>query len=270
MSVTNIFQGGTPALGGLAFSPDGRELAVASDEGRVAFLDALTLRSLREPVRLHHSQITHLAYALNSSVLVTGGGFGAGITLTDLASGRVITNFNAIEGFFPLQPLAVSRDGKRLATGSPEGPVRVWDIASRQLVASSPRKVSVFADLAFSPNGRLLAIADLTGATMLLWDLDEQWPWRQRSGGVSAVNRIAFSPDGRTLASAGMDHTIRLWHLDIDQEVAILQGHSDWVWCVAFAQHGNALLSGSRDGTLRLWPALSFEEIQAQTSGNQP
>jgi WD40 repeat protein len=61
-----------------------------------------------------------------------------------------------------------------------------------------------------------------------------------------------------------MDHTIRLWHPEIDQEVAILKGHSEWIWCVAFAEHGNALLSGSRDGTLKLWQALSFEQIESQ------
>jgi WD40 repeat protein len=50
----------------------------------------------------------------------------------------------------------------------------------------------------------------------------------------------------------------------IGEEVAILTGHSAWVWCVAFADHGNALLSGSRDGTLKLWRALSFKEIEAR------
>jgi eukaryotic-like serine/threonine-protein kinase len=260
VAVTNVFQGGTPAFGGLTFSPDGRELAVGSDDGRVAFLDAVTLGSLREPIRLHDGQITHIAYALNGSVLVTGGGFGTGIKLTDVASGRVIADFSAIEGFFPIQPVAVSRDGRQLATGSPERRVCVWDIASRQLIASSPQKLGFFLDLAFSPDGKLLAIAGLRGS-VFLWDSSGQQPWRQLVGHAGAVSSLAFSPDGLTLASGGTDHTIRLWHPDIDQEVAVLKGHSEWVWCVAFADHGNALLSGSRDGTLRLWQAAPVEQL---------
>ncbi|MCX6929474.1 MAG: hypothetical protein NT154_40605, partial [Verrucomicrobia bacterium] len=234
-----------------------------SDEGRVAFLDAVTLGSLQEPLQLHSNQVTHVAYALNGSVLITGGGLGTGIKLTEVASGRVITNFSAVEGNSPMQPLAVTRDGQRLATGSPEGWLRVWDIASHQLVASSPWKVRFVADLAFSPDGKLLAFAEQPGS-IALWDLSGQRPPRKLVGHAGPVNRLAFSPDGRTLASGGMDHTIRLWHPEIDQEVAILKGHSGWVWCVAFAEHGNALISGSSDGTLKLWRALSFEQIQAQ------
>jgi WD40 repeat protein len=263
VAATSIFPGGAPGLGGLTFSPDGRQLAVGSDEGRVVFLDAVTLRSLQAPIQLHSNQITHIAYALNGSVLVTGGGFGTGIKLTDVASGRVITNFSAVEGAVPVQPLAVTRDGQRLVTGSPEGRLRLWDIASHKLLASSPWKVRFVTALAFSPDGKLLAIAEQPGS-IVLWDLSGQRPPCTLVGHAGAVNNLAFSPDGRTLASAGMDHTIRLWHPEVDQEVAILKAHSGWVWCVAFAQHGNALLSGSSDGTLKLWRALSFEQIQAQ------
>jgi len=249
-------------LGRLAFSPDGRKLAVGSSDGRVAFLDADTLESVKEPLKLHDSLITHIAYALNGTVLVTGGGFGTGIKLTDVASGRMIANFSGVVGSSPMQPLAVSSDGKRLATGSPEGWVHVWDIATCRVVASSLQKVRFPCDVAFSPDGKLLVFADDRGV-IFLWDLSGQRPLRKLVGHAGAVNILAFSPDGCTLASGGMDHTIRLWHPEIDQEVATLTGHAGWVWCVAFADHGNALLSGSRDGTLRLWRALSFEEIEA-------
>jgi WD40 repeat protein len=263
--IADVFKAGEPGLSlhGLAFSPDGRELAVGSGDGRVAFLEANSLKPLRAPMTLHDNEITHIAYAMNGGVLVTGGGFGTGIKLTDVSSGRILTNFSGVEGSFPLQPLAVSSDGQRLATGSPEGPVRVWDIAVRRLVASSQQKVKFLHAVAFAPNGRLLAFADERGA-IFLWDLSGHRPPRKLAGHSGPVNTLAFSPDGATLASGSMDHTIRLWHPAIDQEVAILKGHSAWVWCVAFAQQGEVLLSGSRDGTLKLWRALSFEQIRSQ------
>ncbi|MHC1767236.1 MAG: WD40 repeat domain-containing serine/threonine protein kinase [Verrucomicrobiia bacterium] len=259
----SILPGAVAGLAGVAFSPDGRQLAVGSGDGMVVLLDAGTLRSVREPARLHSNQVTHIAYALGGSVLITGGGFGTGIKFSEVASGRVITSFSAVEGAVPMQPLAVTSDGRRLATGSPEGRVRVWDIASRQLVARSPWRVRFVNDLAFSPDGKLLALAEQPGS-IVLWDLSGRRPPRKLGGHAGSVNRLAFSPDGRTLASGGMDHTIRLWHPEIDQEVAVLKGHSEWVWCVAFADHGNALFSGSRDGTLKLWRALAFEEIEAK------
>jgi WD40 repeat protein len=61
-----------------------------------------------------------------------------------------------------------------------------------------------------------------------------------------------------------MYHTIKLWHPEIEQELATLEGHSGWVWCLAFAQYGRTLVSGSRDGSLMVWCALSFEEIEAK------
>ncbi len=264
VAMTDVFKVGDPGwgFGRLTFSPDGRELAVGSSDGRVAFLDADTLERVKEPLKLHDGLITHIAYALNGTVMVTGGGFGTGIKLTDVASGRMIANFSGVVGSSPMQPLAVSRDGRRLATGSPEGWVHVWDIAQHRVVASSPQKVRFLDSVVFSPDSELLAFADERGV-IFLWDLRGQRPLRKLVGHAGAVNILVFSPDGCTLASGGMDHTIRLWHPEIDQEVAILTGHAGWVWCVAFAEHGNAILSGSRDGTLRLWRAMSFAEIAA-------
>ena len=258
-AATNVFAG----FSCVTFSPDGRRLAVGGGDGTAAFLDAVTLQPLTAPTNLHAGQITDIAYALGGVVLATGGGFGTGIKLTDVASGQSITNFSAVEeGFFPVQPLAVSPDGKRLATGSPDRLIRFWDVTTRQLLATCPQKVRFPDCMTFSPDGRLLAFADALGS-LYLWDPSGRRPMRRLSGHSGGVMALAFSPDG-TLASGGMDHTIRLWNPELDQEAAILTGHSGCILCLAFAEHGNALVSGSLDGMLRVWRALSFEQIEAR------
>ncbi len=263
LDVANIFGTRQALFSSARFSPDGSQLVVGSRDGRVAFLDAMTLELTKKPMQLHGSQVWDFDFSLDSRVLITSGGMGTGVKLTEIASGRLIREIRGVEGWYPPQPIAVSPDRTLLATGSPERLVRVWDIASGRLVLSSPQKVRFLHALAFSPDGRLLAYTDESGS-IFLWDFAGRRRLKKLVGHSGPVNTLAFSPDGRTLASGGMDHTIRLWHPEIDQEVAILTGHSEWVWCVAFALHGDILLSsGSRDGTLKLWQAASLGEIQA-------
>jgi eukaryotic-like serine/threonine-protein kinase len=260
---SNVFAVARSEFRSVTFSPDGRRLAVGDDNGMVAFLDATRLRPLMTPTNLHAAQVTDIAYALGGAVLVTGAGFGVGVTVTDVASGQLLAHFHAVEeGFYPLNPLAVSPDGTRVAMGSPDRAIRIRDVATGQVLATCPQKVRFPGCMTFSPDGRWLAFADTDGR-FYLWDPSGQQPIRRRSGHSGGVAALAFSPDG-TLASGGMDHTIRLWHPDIDQEVAILTGHSGWVLHLAFAEHGNALVSSSFDGTLKVWRALSFEQIAAQ------
>ncbi|MCX6929436.1 MAG: WD40 repeat domain-containing protein, partial [Verrucomicrobia bacterium] len=230
-AATNVLAVAKTGFSSVAFSPDGRHLAVGGDDGTAAFLDAVTLQPLTAPKNLHAGQVADIAYGLGGAVLVTGGGFGTGVALTDVASGQLITNFSAVEeGFYPLQPLAVSPDGKRLATGSPDRSIRLRDVASGLLLATCPEKVRFPFCMTFSPDRKLLAFADTFGF-LYLWDPSGRRPTRRLSGHSGAVTALAFSPDG-TLASGGMDHTIRLWHPELDQETAILTGHSGWILCL--------------------------------------
>ena len=249
------FGSGTAAVGAAAFSPDGKVLAVGSGSGAVAFLDAQTLSPIGSPMNLHTAYVWGIGFGLGGKVLATSGALGTMVKLTDVASRRTWGQpIRGVEGSFPPQPMAVSHDGRHLATGSPEQLVRVWDIASGRLVASSPERVRFLHALAFSPDGGLVAYSDERGS-VFLWDTSGLRPLRRLVAHDAPANTLAFSPDGRTLASGHMDHTIRLWHPDIDQEVAVLDGHAGWVWSLAFAEHGNALVSSSRDGTVRIWRA---------------
>ena len=65
---------------------------------------------------------------------------------------------------------------------------------------------------------------------------------------------MSFSPDGRTLASGSLDGTVKLWDVTTQQDIATLEGHTDYVLSVSFSLDGGILASaGSYDGTVKLW-----------------
>ncbi|MDZ7954253.1 NB-ARC domain-containing protein [Nostoc sp. DedQUE09] len=118
---------------------------------------------------------------------------------------------------------------------------------------------SVFAEtfggvmsVAFSPDGKLLALGDANGEIHLYQVSD----WKQIficKGHTNWVVSLAFSPDGNILASSSTDYTVKLWDIITGQCLQTLHEHNNEVWSVVFSPDGEVLASGSDDQTIRLW-----------------
>ncbi|MBM4042141.1 MAG: hypothetical protein FJ290_26895 [Planctomycetes bacterium] len=151
--------------------------------------------------------------------------------------------------------VAFSPDGTRLASGSLDGTIRLWDL--RQPNAAPlilEGHTGWVYSVGFSADGTRLASGSLDG-TIRLWDL------RQPNaaplileGHTGWVYSVGFSADGTRLASGSADDTIRLWDLgQRNSAPLILHGHQGTVYSVAFSSDGTRLASGSDDRTVRLW-----------------
>ncbi len=114
--------------------------------------------------------------------------------------------------------VAMTQDGTLLATLSATtvnkqlvGLVKLVDAASGNEVVQLIQSKGIGSTLAFSPDGKLLAVG--AEKTITLWDVVSQKEVGAITGHTDRINSVAFSPDGRTLASSSNDDTVRLWRL---------------------------------------------------------
>jgi len=118
-------------------------------------------------------------------------------------------------------------------------------------------------DVAFSPDGRLLATAS-GDKTARLWDPATGEHLRTLTGHTWWVRDVAFSPDGRLLATASADRTARLWDLATGEPLRTLTGHKDSASSVAFSPDARLLATAGK-GTVRLWDPAAGEHLRTLT-----
>jgi WD40 repeat protein len=255
-----------PASDGIrtfSFSPDGRTLAVADNNGSTYLWDAITHTVTGALAHANAAFADAVAFSPDGRTLATADI--TGTYLWDVSTGKLAATLSDPSGFGPLvgiSAVAFAPFGSTLATGVSAGPdtgdIYLWDAATRTITAtlSDPASDGIHT-LAFSPDGRTLAVADDNGSTYL-WDAITRKLAATLPGVGSA---LAFSPDGASLAishSTGSHAgTISLWQVATHSLAATLRDPaSNDVDTLAFSTSG-ALAVGDDNGHTYLWDERS-------------
>jgi WD40 repeat protein len=198
-----------------------------------------------------------LAFSPDGRRLTTASDGDARLRIWDVATARVRKEVRGPS--ISVWDLAVSPDGARVAASAwdPQGKhlLSVFDVPSGERLFSAEGRA-----LAYSPDGRWLAVAAADLKTVLLLDARTHETAARFSGHEHTVFKAAFSPDSRRLASCSSDHTVRLWQVG-GGACRVLCGHTDEVFAVAFHPDGKRLATGGRDQAVWLWDLERGEEV---------
>jgi len=271
-----------PEDGAVAFSPDGKMLAMGDEAGELMLWDATTGKLLRT-LTGHRSAIMTMAFSPDGNYLATGGS-DPHVKIWDVSTNWAIMNLDGYQG--TVLDIAYSPGGNQLATAGEDGLIRVWDMTSMAtevlvdgflarpvllhqseptLILQAPTEVS---GVAFSSDGQRLA-AYIPGASITVWDVNLGQQLLELSGVSDYAAGVAFSPDDEYIVGPSGTLGVTLWNANTGQEVISLFDSSP-IARVAFSRDGAYLGTAARDGTATLWDMATGQQafrISGQSTG---
>jgi eukaryotic-like serine/threonine-protein kinase len=164
-----------------------------------------------------------------------------------------------------VKAVAWSPDGTRIASGSADKTVQVWDAATGDhVVICSGHNAEVKA-VAWSPRDGQRIVSGSLDTTVQVWNATTGSSILTYRGHSQGVRSVAWSPDGTRIASASEDKTVQVWNASTGSTILTYRGHSDKVITVTWSPDGTRIASASFDTTVKVWDAATGRNVYTYT-----
>lgn len=253
-----VTYGPTAPIVALAFSPDGKQLAVGGYQ-QVQLWD-LNAGNLTQIFSGHCGAVDSLCFSHDGAHLVAGGGIPGEIgeiKIWDIATGQAKCNLTPHKD--SVYALALSRDGKWMASGGADSVVNIFDLVQAKQVHSIKEHAGWIYGLAFTADNQFLATA-CGDKTTRIFKVGEDWARQGKFEHTEPVWNVAFNSDGGQVAAAvggPSDKSVKV-HNRADGAVArTLGAHTANVLDVVWSEDGKWIATACEDKAGRIFDATN-------------
>jgi telomerase protein component 1 len=260
--------GHTKAVNACDYSPNGRQIASVSDDETLRVWDAWRGAEI---FRIETGEkLTHCSYSPGGQRILTASSNGT-LTMFDAHNGMELYK---IDGHPRLvMSCKFSPDGHRvLSVGSStdieDGPRKLWDTRTGELISTVVDIEYPVASCAFSPDGRRYVTGPAGNGPLILWDM-ESGSEISRHGWLFNIKDCAFSPDGKLILAPihtflDEGNSLKIWEADTwKKQVEMTGAHRQEISACAFSPDGNQIVSsgGTDEQVIRTWDAKTGKEM---------
>ncbi|HEY7126564.1 MAG TPA: protein kinase [Ktedonobacterales bacterium] len=266
-----IFTGHLASINALAWSPDGKLIASASDDTFVQVFEATT-GTRRLIYRGHAEEVATVSWSPNGR-LIASAGQDRTVQVWDAASGGtpVLTYPGHTDR---VNSVAWSSDGHLLASGSDDKSVQVWQASSGERSFTFLGHTAGVLCVGWQPDGSSMASGSWDG-TLRDWATFQHGNhfnagdqiFNYGGHGTNEVYALAWSPDGEFIASAGADQTVQISNgVDGTPTPPFFTDHrrtdhTNRVFAVSWSPDGTSIASGDEDGNVYVWKAAERKTV---------
>ena len=249
ISLSKTLPGDSTSVNPVAISPDGKTLAIGSEDGTIKLWDLQT-GVLRNTLKGHTASIYAIAFSPDGQSVASGSA-DESIKIWNPGTGKLLRTLSGrLKG---ISAIAISPDSQTLLCGDRAGNIAIWNVKTGEQISFFAGHSILVTSLAISPDGQT-AVSSSQDNTIKLWEIKTgQLIHTLTTPDSHHFSTVAISPNGETIASGSWDGVVRLWNPQSGKLVKSLRVSSVSINTVAFRANGHTLVSGGGDGTIRLW-----------------